>query len=159
MEINIESDVSLFTQDLPFVSVVIPTLNSETTLEQCLESVFTQDYPIDKYEVIIVDGDSNDRTLEIAKKFPVKIVTEYKKGRGKAYNRGVLETKGEAIAFLDSDAYAEPLWLRDVSLELMKDTRVAIVYCSSKAPSNASFLQKCIDTLNYKGEGQANGVL
>lgn len=143
----------------PSVSVVIPVLNSEKTLRVCLESVFSQDYPKSKYEVILVDGGSTDRTLEIAKRFPVRIVTELQRGRGRAYYRGLLEAKGEAIAFLDSDAYTEPSWLREVSIELMKDPLVAIVYCSSKAPSNASFLQKCIDALNYKGKGQANGVL
>jgi len=159
LKINSEDELRPRATDVPFVSVVIPVLNSERTLKKCLESVFNQDYPKDEYEVILIDGGSNDGTLEIAKEFPLRIVTELQRGRGKAYDRGIVEAAGEAVAFLDSDAYADPSWLRDTSLELSKNHLMAIVYCGSMAPSDASFLQKCIDALNYKGEGRANGVL
>lgn len=146
---------------LPFVSVVMPTLNSERTLEKCLESVFSQDYPKDKLEIILIDGGSKDRTLEIGKKYPVRIVVDEKKGRGSAYNKSIAEVKSEAIAFLDSDAYAEPLWLREIASELMKEPSIAAVYCCQKAPSDSSFLQRCIDTVCYKRDrtGHANGVI
>jgi glycosyltransferase involved in cell wall biosynthesis len=159
LKLESEDATSPVDQGFPFVSVVIPTLNSEKTLEECLKSVFAQDYPRDKYEVILVDGGSKDGTLEIAKRFPARIVTELQRGRGKAYDRGIVEAGGEAVAFLDSDAYADPSWLREMFLEFSKNHLMAIVYCGSMAPSDASFLQKCIDALNYKGEGRANGVL
>lgn len=65
------------TKENAFVSIIIPTLNSEATLQSCLESVLAQDYPA--YEVLIVDGCSTDRTVEIVKKFPVKLLTEKKR--------------------------------------------------------------------------------
>lgn len=66
---------SVSTGDLPSISVVIPTYNSERTLTECLENILQQDYPRAKIEIIIADGGSRDRTLEIARKYKVdKIV-------------------------------------------------------------------------------------
>jgi len=146
-------------ESYPSVSVIIPSLNSEETLRKCLNSVFRQQYPKEKYEVILVDGGSNDRTLEIAKEFPVRIVYEPKKGRGNAYNRGIIESKGDVIAFLDSDAYALSSWLKIMINEFKKENKVAAVHCRLKAPEECDFIQKCIDVVNFKGAGQANGVL
>ena len=58
-------------EDLPSISIVIPTYNSERTLSLCLGSIAEQDYPREKIEIIIADGGSKDRTLEIAEKFGV----------------------------------------------------------------------------------------
>jgi len=84
-----------------------------------------------------------------------------KKGRGRAYNKSIAEAKSEAIAFLDSDAYANPSWLREVASELVKEPSIAAVYCCQKAPPDSSFLQRCIDTVCYKRDrtGHANGVI
>jgi glycosyltransferase involved in cell wall biosynthesis len=57
---------------LPALSVVIPTYNSERTLRECLESIKNQDYPKNKIEIIIADGGSTDRTMEIARKYTNK---------------------------------------------------------------------------------------
>ena len=54
------------------VSVTIPTFNSEKTLEKTLEKVKTQTY--ENIEIIIIDSYSNDKTLEIAKKFNAKVI-------------------------------------------------------------------------------------
>jgi glycosyltransferase involved in cell wall biosynthesis len=54
-------------ENLPSISIVIPTYNGEQTLAQCLESIVKQDYPREKVEIIIVDGGSKDKTLDVAK--------------------------------------------------------------------------------------------
>jgi len=59
---------------LPLVSFGIPTYNEESTIERCLESIFSQDYPQDRLEVIIIDDGSSDRTLEICARYPVRII-------------------------------------------------------------------------------------
>ena len=59
--------------NIPTVSIVIPTYNSEATLEECLESIKKQDYPAEKTEIIIADGGSTDKTLEIAGKYTQNI--------------------------------------------------------------------------------------
>jgi cellulose synthase/poly-beta-1,6-N-acetylglucosamine synthase-like glycosyltransferase len=56
------------TEKIPKVSFVIPTFNSERTLEECLSSISNQDYP--DMEIIVVDNGSDDKTVEIAKNTP-----------------------------------------------------------------------------------------
>ena len=56
------------------VSVVIPTLNAEKYLDECLSSIRGQDYPQDRVEIVIADGGSTDRTLEIAAGYDVRVV-------------------------------------------------------------------------------------
>jgi glycosyltransferase involved in cell wall biosynthesis len=92
---------------LPTISIVIPTLNSERTLKECLESIVIQDYPKDKIEIIIADGGSIDKTLNIIenvkKMLSMRVIpNKLKTGEaGKAV--GLKYTKNEIIAFIDSD--------------------------------------------------------
>ena len=55
------------TEQLPFVSVVIPMRNEETSIGACLDAVLAQDYPPEAMEVIVVDGDSTDRSAATAR--------------------------------------------------------------------------------------------
>ena len=62
---------------LPFASIAIPARNEERSIVACLEAVIAQDYPHDRYEVFVVDGESTDRTRElvetVAARSPVPI--------------------------------------------------------------------------------------
>lgn len=90
--------------EVPTVSVVIPTYNSESTLSQCLESIATQDYPKDRIEVIVADGGSKDRTLEIADRYGVDKVLKNPLRTGEAGKAvGTRAAKNEIVAFIDSD--------------------------------------------------------
>lgn len=95
--------ISLTRIPLPGVSIVIPTYNSEATLEKCLDSINNQDYPAEKMEIIIADGGSTDKTLEIAGEYTNKnFHNPLRTGEaGKAV--GVKHAKGEIIALIDSD--------------------------------------------------------
>ena len=85
------------------ISIVIPTFNSSSTLRECLESIFSQDYPREKVEVIIVDGGSRDETLEIARNFKVKILHNSLRTGEAGKSVGLMAAKGELVAFVDSD--------------------------------------------------------
>mgnify|MGYP000215089893 CR=1 FL=1 len=89
--------------NIPTVSIVIPTYNSEATLEECQESIKNQDYSAEKTEIIIADGGSTDKTLEIAGKYTQNIFNNpLKTGEaGKAV--GIKHAAGEIIALIDSD--------------------------------------------------------
>jgi len=95
------------------VSIFVPCYNSEKTIKQCLESIFSQTYPID--EVLVIDDGSTDRTTEIASKFLVKLIKN-EKNKGIAYTRnvGFNNAKNELVASLDSDCVAGKNWLRDL---------------------------------------------
>lgn len=92
----------------PLVSVVMATKNAERYLADALESVRAQTY--DRLEVVLVDGRSTDRTLEIAAAYEfVRPVSQMGEGFAGAWNEGVAEARGELVAFLDSD----DRWTRD----------------------------------------------
>jgi glycosyltransferase involved in cell wall biosynthesis len=86
--------------DLPLVSFCIPTKNNEETIENCLKSIVSQNYP--KLEIIIIDGNSSDNTIQIAKKYTDKIFFD-SKGYGSACQIGVEKSSGSIIASIDSD--------------------------------------------------------
>lgn len=86
-------------------SIIIPTLNSEKYLKQCLNSIFKQTYK--NFEVIIIDGGSSDNTLKIIRNYKKKIKLIIKKGLGQAnsINYGIKHSKGNWITWQNSDDY------------------------------------------------------
>jgi len=102
--------------DSPDISVVIPCYNSERTLYACLEAIcHTQAFSEDRYEVVVVDDGSSDRTAEIARRFPVRYFFQENQGPGVARNRGVHEARGSIILFTDSDCVPEPDWIEEMT--------------------------------------------
>ncbi|MCS7136148.1 MAG: glycosyltransferase [Nitrososphaerota archaeon] len=93
----------------PSCSVVVIARNAERTISGCLYSLLNQTFK--PTEIILVDNRSTDSTAKIAATFGVKIVYEPVVGRSKARNKGVRESKGELIAFIDADAVADVNWL------------------------------------------------
>ncbi len=96
----------------PFVSVAMIAYNKQLTIEKALDSVEALDYPRDMFEVVVVDGGSTDGTLEILHKFPVKVVMDRSRCRGKARNTALRNCNGEIILFLDADCMANRSWLQ-----------------------------------------------
>lgn len=88
--------------NLPYVSLIIPCRNEENFIEGCLKSIFLQDYPKDKFEVILVDGDSTDKTIEKASVFKnVKIISNIKKIVPISMNIGIKKSSGTYIIRID----------------------------------------------------------
>lgn len=89
------------------ISIITVCFNSEKTIEATLESVIKQEGVI--FEYIIIDGGSNDNTLNIIKKwqevFPIKLISEPDKGIYDAMNKGVKFSSGDFVLFLNSDDY------------------------------------------------------
>ena len=110
----------------PFISIVIPTYNRAYYLGKTLRSLFIQDYPKDRYEVIVVDNSSTDGTREFVTSLQQegKCILRYflkePEGPGPARSLGVEEARGEIIAFIDSDCAADRRWLSEGS-HLIRD--------------------------------------
>ena len=100
------------------VSVVIPAYNEEKYIGKCLESITAQIEKAD--EVIVVDNNCIDKTVEIAQKFGAKIVKEEKQGMIFARNAGFDNAKYEIIARTDADAVLPPDWISKIK-EHFKD--------------------------------------
>lgn len=114
-------------KDLPSVSCVIATYNSSDTLKECLKSLFGQNYPKDKLEVIIVDGGSKDNTLDILKKFKVRLYKVPPEDQEAEYNKGigVFKAKNELILLIDADnVLPHKQWLRKMVQPLVEDKEI-----------------------------------
>lgn len=83
------------------VSVIIPVFNEEKTIADCLNSLLEQSYK--DIEIIIIDDGSTDKTVEIVKQYPVRLLTQTHQGPGIARNLGAKEAKGEILVFVDGD--------------------------------------------------------
>jgi hypothetical protein len=99
---------------VPFVSVVVPVRNGADTIGDCVAALLATDYPVDRREIIVVDNASTDQTAAILATLPVKHVDEPRVGRSRARNRGIHESRGEIVAFIDADCIADPGWLAEI---------------------------------------------
>lgn len=93
-----------------FVSIIIPSRNEERYIESCLDSFLNQDYPKNKIEILVVDGNSKDNTREIVKRYSkknknIKLIENDKEYTPFALNLGIKNSKGDII--LRADAHAE----------------------------------------------------
>lgn len=98
------------------VSIIIPCLNEESNIEPCLHSLLNQTYSPAKYEIIVVDGGSMDRTQDIVRKVKKKhpnvhLVVELKKGTATGRNAGLQRSKHNHVALIDADCEAPSTWL------------------------------------------------
>jgi|SRR5919108_184383 glycosyltransferase involved in cell wall biosynthesis len=111
------------TVSVPTISVVIPTLNSEKYLDECLESLRGQNYPQERIELIIADGGSNDGTLSIARSHRADQVLENRLKTGEAGKAvGIRAATGDLILMVDSDnVLVGTDWLRRMVTPLVED--------------------------------------
>ena len=137
------------------VSIVIPTWNGAGVIEECLTGVFRQQADFE-FDVLLIDSSSSDRTLEIARRFPVRIhsISQSEFSHGDTRNLGAILTEGERIVFLVQDAYPERNdWLRKLVCNL-DDPRVAGAYSRVLPRETAGpLVQKGVQgDLNYRPE-------
>lgn len=97
--------------DYPKISIIVAAYNNQDTIGECLKALLDQDYPQTHYEVIVMDGVSQDRTVEIAKQYPVKVIS-IRLNCPAAYNYAQKIAAYPILGFVDSDARVERLWLK-----------------------------------------------
>lgn len=101
-------------KELPFVTTMIVVRNEEKYIKKCLESFLEQEYPKDKYEILVIDGCSTDKTIDIVKEtvkinqgVKVTILKNEKKLLASGWNLGIKYAKGEYVVRLDAHGYVE----------------------------------------------------
>jgi len=101
-----------------FVSVVVPTRDRAGLLSDCLGSLLNQEFPVERYEIIVVDDGSQDETRRVVARIhdtlvlpTLKYVKAAVTGLNAARNAGIREALGDAIMFVDDDVLAPPSWL------------------------------------------------
>lgn len=124
------------------VSVVIPVYNEEKRIKPCLKALMTQ--TVKPYEIIIVDNNCTDKTIEIVKKNrKIKIVKESFQGMAAARTKGFNVAKGDILARIDADTILPPDWIAQVIQQFRDDPELAGLsgYGIVRAGSN---IPKCL---------------
>lgn len=95
------------------LSIIIPMFNVAQYLRKCVLSAFNQGLSTNEFEIIMVDDESPDNSLDIAKDMSkthdnITVISQKNKGLGGARNTGITHAKGEYLLFLDADDYLLP---------------------------------------------------
>jgi succinoglycan biosynthesis protein ExoA len=113
---------SMETESLPFVSVVVPVRNEESHLGDVLGDLLSQEYPSERYEILIADGNSTDRTPQIVEdaarisRTPIKLLPNPGQLASAGRNVGVRHSSGELIVFIDGHCHIpNPQFLLDTA--------------------------------------------
>lgn len=114
MKTDSKSGATVQDGQLPLVSIILPTLNSARTLDECLASIRGQDYPRDRVEVVLADAGSTDATLDIARRHGVERIVANPLRTGEAGKAAAMAVaQGALLALIDSDNILPgPDWLR-----------------------------------------------
>lgn len=113
------------------VSIVIPVYNAENYIEECLDSLLAQTYP--DFEIICVDDGSEDRSLEILRKYEkqdgrITVLTQKNQYAGVARNTGMERAKGKYLLFLDADDFFNKELLEQTVSEAEKHQTEILVF-------------------------------
>jgi glycosyltransferase involved in cell wall biosynthesis len=114
--------------EMPWVSVITPSLNSGEFIEETIRSVLAQGYP--RLEYVVMDGGSTDGTLETLEKYRghLEWVSEPARGTAQAVNRGVTRTKGSIVAWLSADDMFLPGAVAAAVRAFQEHPEAAVVY-------------------------------
>lgn len=111
-----------------FVSIIIPHLNQPEELRQCLEALRNQSNSSGEFEILVVDNGSTVLPEELIQEYPgARLIEEEEPGPGPARNKGVAESTGEILLFIDADCVAAPGWAEEAVRNLAEEASSAIV--------------------------------
>ncbi|HEY2474937.1 MAG TPA: glycosyltransferase [Candidatus Cybelea sp.] len=126
----------------PSISVIVCAYNARSTIRQCLDALARVDYP--DFEVIVVDDGSTDGTGAIAGEYAVRLISTPNRGLSNARNTGLETACGEIVAYLDSDAYPDPDWLKYLGAAF-DDSEFAGIGGPNLAPPGLGKTADCFD--------------
>ncbi len=130
----------------PSISIIIPTLNEEKNIEKCLRSIFNQVYPKNRIEALIVDDDSIDRTVEIARKYPVRILRNGHKHGEIGKMIGFRAAKGEYCMYLDADIELRGKnWLKKIVKPLVENPNITGSFTKYYSKVNTSPIERYLN--------------
>jgi cellulose synthase/poly-beta-1,6-N-acetylglucosamine synthase-like glycosyltransferase len=127
---------------LPNVSIIVATHNSESTVDECLRSILELDYPKQSFEVIVIDGGSDDLTVERVKAHPVKLISHHFNAPA-SYNSALKTVKNEIVGFIDSDAKVESQWLKKL-IKHLDNPKVAGAGGNIETWNKNNLIPRCI---------------
>lgn len=111
----------------PFVSIIVPTYKDWDKLKICLDALNDQSYPNNKFEVVVVNNDSNNPPPYKINNLNIKLINEKSVGSYAARNAGIKIAKGDIFAFTDSDCIPSKDWLREGIKKIISNKQNSIV--------------------------------
>jgi glycosyltransferase involved in cell wall biosynthesis len=156
-------------QNMPLLSVIIPTVNRAKYIERCLVSVFKEiETNYRNTEVIVIDGGSSDGTLEILKKYDHRITywtSEPDSGVSEAVNKGLAKSSGDIIRFIGDDDELMPRRLEYMVRYLVEHPEIDVLIGHSDTYSQDEFgiieplsCKQPVGRITYKDFFQVNEI-
>ena len=106
-------------------SLIICTYNRDKFLYDTLLHVVANNFPTDNYEIVLVNNNSTDNTEQECERFKAdfpdvqfRYFVETKQGLSHARNRGIIESRGDVLVFLDDDSFVKPDYLRNLQKQM-----------------------------------------
>ncbi|MFC1632010.1 glycosyltransferase [Candidatus Omnitrophota bacterium] len=139
------------------VSIIVPTLNSEQWIRDCLGSLTNLVFPKESVEILVVDNGSEDRTKDLAKEYKAKVLENNNRTISSSRNLGVKNAKGNILAFIDSDCLAPRNWLIE-AMALLNGNNTGAVGAQYKLPKQTTWIERTWHLHIDKGDvaGEAN---
>lgn len=109
------------------VSIVIPTYRDKNVLQKCLAALEKQTFPVDKFEVIVVNNDPEKQLKINSEQLHLTLVSEHKAGSYSARNKGIEEANGEIIGFTDADCIPDKNWITRAINHFKKEPHVDLI--------------------------------
>ena len=106
----------------PKVSIIIPCFQYAQYVGECIQSCLNQTYK--PYEIIVVDDGSHDNSVEVIKKYPVKLIQQKNQGVACARNNGIVNSTGDYFLCLDADDKITPDYLEKTIPKMTRDVQV-----------------------------------
>lgn len=113
----------------PLVSIIIPCYNYGRYLAEAIESAIAQTYT--PTEIIVVNDGSTDNTIEVASRYPVRLINQPNQGAAKTFNRGIEFAKGQYLVILSADDKLHPSFLEKTVPILMMENSIAFIYTNA----------------------------
>jgi dolichol-phosphate hexosyltransferase len=119
------SDRKIFSKG-PKIEIIIPTLNEERTLQTLIGDIRSSISPV-KTTILVIDGGSTDRTVDICRRENVRCIIQKRKGKGSAMREAVEQSDADIVVFIDGDGTYSPSDLESLLRPLLNDQADMVV--------------------------------